>query len=152
LDRRHNDQSNVRARRSERTRRRATADQNCCWLFLSVANSVQGTNRRNCRCGCADGHQNHARRRTGVAGSSGWLAKPSRVLNNLVSHQDFPVAAVLTGEFRVQRRFETPKIASPLVLHRNRLQSRAEFWMIAAHDPASSRSSHRSAGEDSREK
>ena len=83
LDRRHNDQSNVRARRSERIRRRATAGQNCCWLFLSIADSVQGANRRNCRCGCADGHQNGTRRRTGVAGSSGRLAKPPRVLSIL---------------------------------------------------------------------
>ena len=56
---------------------------NCCWLFLSMANSVQGTNRRNCRCGCADGHQNGTRRRTGVAGSSGRLAKPPRILSIL---------------------------------------------------------------------
>jgi hypothetical protein len=34
------------------------------------------------------------------------------------------------------------------MFNRNRLQSHEEFWMIAAHDAASSRFSHRSAGED----
>jgi hypothetical protein len=34
----------------------------------------------------------------------------------------------------------------------NRLQSHNEFWMIAANDQTSSRSRHRSAGDDSREK
>jgi len=34
----------------------------------------------------------------------------------------------------------------------NRLQSRDEFWMMAANDQTSSRSRHRSAGDDSREK
>ena len=49
-----------------------------------MANSVQGAERCDCRCERADGHQNGAGRRTGVAESSGRLAKPPRVLSNLV--------------------------------------------------------------------
>jgi len=59
----------------------ATAVENCCGVFLSMANSVEGADRCKCRCERANGHQNGNRRRNGIAGSSGQLAKPPRVLS-----------------------------------------------------------------------
>ena len=47
------------------------------------------------------------------------------------------VAALSVAEFE-----------SVSLLDGNRLQSRAEFWMIAVHDAASFRFSHRDAGAD----
>ena len=61
-------------------RRRATAGQNCRGLFLSLANGGQRAGCRNCRRRCADGPQNIARSRKGIAGSSSRLAKPPRIL------------------------------------------------------------------------
>ena len=51
--------------------------------YFSQWPTASKTNRRYYRCGCADGHQNGTRRRTGVAGSSGRLAKPPRILSIL---------------------------------------------------------------------
>ena len=141
----------MRARRSKRIRRRTTAVENCCGVFLSMANSIEGADRCKCRCAGANGYHNGTRRRTGIDGSSGWLVKSRRVLSIFRSLK-LAVAAIFDRRISSSAPSGTPEIASTHVHHRNRLQSRAEFWMIAAHDTTSSRSSHRSAGEDSREK
>ena len=57
-------------------RRRTTAVENCCGLFLSMADSIEGADRCKCRCASANGYHNGTRRRTGIAGSSGRLVKP----------------------------------------------------------------------------
>jgi hypothetical protein len=80
------------------------------------------------------------------------LVKPPRVLNTLSVVEIGRNGGLRPPKFRVQPPSGMPEIASTPMVHRNRLQSRAEFWMIAVHDAASSRSSHRSAGKDSREK
>ena len=141
----------MRARRSKRIRRRTTAVEDCCGVFLSMANSIEGADRRKCRCAGANGYHNDTQRRTGIDGSSGRLVKPPRVQ---VSFRSLKLAAAAAFDRRLSSAAPsgTPEITRTHMHSRNRLQSRAEFWMIASHDRASSRSSHRSAGEDSREK
>ena len=116
-----------------------------------MANSIEGADRCKCRCAGANGYHNGTRRRTGIDGSSGWLVKSRRGLSIFRSLK-LAVAAIFDRRISSSALSGTPEIASTHVHHRNRLQSRAEFWMIAAHDTTSSRSSHRSAGEDSRKK
>ena len=141
----------MRARRSERSRRRTAAVENCCGVFLSMADSIEGADRCKCRCASANGYHSGTRRRTGIDGSSGRLVIPPCVLSIFQSLK-LAVTAIFDRRISSSAPSGTPEISSTHVRHRNRLQSHAEFWMIAAHVTASSRSSHRSAGEDSREK